>query len=169
MQILLMCCLTTITGLVAAGSVRPHDLGHLSHTIQTEDVSLLKPTDVAYADAMEFARFLNGRGIAVISVHGSKLNGFFQGIQKAAFFRTDKGVVEVIFFPDPMGAERVRVVEDCRAGRYFYSFQGQPHPRPRGDRIYAGRPVYFLMHKNWFIMPESEESYNALKRALLES
>ena len=135
---------------------------------QSKDVSILKPTDVAYAEAMEVAQFLNGKGIVVKSVHASKLNGFFRGLGKAAFFRTDKGVVEVIFFPKPAGAERVRVREQRKEGRYLYSFEGQPHPNPPGDTMDAGRPVYFLMHRDWFIVADSEELYDALKRALTE-
>jgi hypothetical protein len=135
---------------------------------QAQDSSILKPTDVAYAEAMEFAQFLNGKGINVKSVHRSKLESFFRGLEKAAFFRTDKGIVEVIFFSEPTGAERVRVKEQLRAGRYLYSFEGQPHPNPPGDTFDANRPMYFLMHRNWFIVADSEELSDALKRALIE-
>jgi hypothetical protein len=135
---------------------------------QSEDSSLLKPTDVAYTEAMGFARFLNGKGIVVKSVHGSKLNGFFQGLEKAAFFRTEKGVVEVIFFPKPAGAEGVRVTEQRREGRYIYSFEGQPHPNPPGDTFDASRRMYFLTHRDWFIVAHKEELYDVLKRALVE-
>ena len=133
---------------------------------QSKDSSLLKPTDAAYQDAMEFARFLNEHGINVKSVHRSKLDGFFRGIEKAAFFRTDRGIVEVIFFPEAKGAEKVRVIEQRRDGRYLYSFEGQPQPNPPGDRIDASRPMYFLMYGNWFIVPDGKESYDALKDAL---
>ncbi|HEX8140102.1 MAG TPA: hypothetical protein VF544_21245 [Pyrinomonadaceae bacterium] len=135
---------------------------------QSKDGSILKPTNTSYNEAMEFAQFLEGRGIIVKSVQSSKLNGFFQGLEKAGFFKTDKGIVEVIFFPEPSGAEKVRVRERRRAGRYLYSFEGQPHPNPPGDRIDAGRPMYFLMHRNWFMVTDSEELHEALKLALTE-
>ena len=135
---------------------------------QSKDSSLLKPTDAAYQDAMAFAQFLNGHGITVKSVHRSKLEGFFQGIEKAAFFRTDKGIVEVIFLPETAGAEKVRVIEQHHGSQYLYSFEGQPHPRARGDRFVSGQPMYFLMHGNWFIMPDGKEFYDALKSALKE-
>ena len=117
---------------------------------------------------MEVAQFLNGKGINVKSVHGSKLNGFFRGLNKAAFFKTEKGVVEVIFFPEQMGAERVKVREQRKAGRYLYFFEGQPDPNPPGDTIDAGRPMYFLMHRSWFIVVSSKELHDALRRALAE-
>ena len=135
---------------------------------QSKDNSILKPTDVAYAEAMEFAQFLNSKGVTVQSVHGSKFNGFFRGLKKAAFFRTDKGVVEVIFFPEQTGAEKVRVAEQRREGRYHYSFEGQPDPNPPGDTIDAGRPMYFLMHRNWFMVLSNKELYDALQRTLAE-
>jgi hypothetical protein len=152
----------------ALGTASPKTPSLTTVPCQSEDSSLLKPTDVAYTEALEFARFLNGKGIIVKSVHGSKLNGFFRDLEKAAFFRTDKGIVEVIFFPEPTGAERVQVTEQHRAGRYLYSFAGQPHPNPPGDTFDSNRPMYFLMHRNWFIVPDSKEFYDALKGALKE-
>lgn len=169
MRVFLLCCLIIVSGFEIVGAVLPQKaLNHLSQAGQSEDVSLLKPTDVAYADAMGFARFLDDRGIKVKSVHGSKLNGFFRGLRKAAFFRTDKGIVEIIFFPDPAGAERIEVTEQRKPGRYLYSFRGQPHPNPPGDIIDSNRPMYFLMHRNWFIVPDSKEFYDELKGALKE-
>jgi hypothetical protein len=162
---LLICCLTPILSFGAVGTTQK-TLVHLSQAGQSQDGSLLKPPAVAYADAMEFARFLEDRGIDVKSVHHSKLESLFQGIEKAAFFRTEKGVIEVIFFPDPGGAEKVRVTEQRKAGRYLYSFEGQPNPRPHEGGFDASRPMYFLMHRNWFIVLENEELYNAVKSAL---
>ena len=151
----------------AFGTASPKTPSLATGAYQSEDRSLLKPTDVAYAEAMGFARFLNGKGIVVKSVHGSKLNGLFQGLEKAAFFRTELGVVEVIFFPKPAGAEGVRVTEQRREGRYIYSFEGLPHPNA-GDGIDASRQMYFLTRGDWFIVIDKEELYDVLKRALVE-
>ena len=92
-----------------------------SHRAPARDGSLMKPADRAYEDAMEFACRLNEKGIKVLSLHRSKLDGMFPGLTKAAFFRTEKGVVEVIFFPDPAGAESLIVKEQRKGGRYLYS------------------------------------------------
>jgi hypothetical protein len=162
---LLICCLTPILSFGAVGTTQK-TLVHLSQASQSQDGSLLKPTAVAYADAMEFARFLDDRGINVKSVHHSKLESFFQGIEKAAFFRTEKGVLDVIFFPEPRGAEKVRVTEQRQAGRYLYSFEGQSNTKAEDGGFDANRPMYFLMHQNWFIVVDSEELYNAVKSAL---
>jgi len=168
MKLLLLYFTILVMCLDASGLASQQTSSQTTIDYQSKDNSILKPTDVAYVQAMEFARFLNGKGIIVKSVHGSKLNGFFRGLEKAAFFRTDKGIVEVIFFPELTGAERVQVTEQRRAGRYLYSFEGQPHPTPPGDTFDSNRPMYFLMHRNWFIVPDNKEFYDALKGALKE-
>ena len=72
----------------------------------------MTPADPAYADARNFADILDHSGIKVLAISPSKFNGFFGGVQKAAYYRTDKGIFEVIFFPDAAG----RV--SCRCTRF---------------------------------------------------
>ncbi|HEY2973639.1 MAG TPA: hypothetical protein VGJ48_14090 [Pyrinomonadaceae bacterium] len=131
-----------------------------------KDSSLLRPSDAAYAEAMEFARFLKGQRLRVESVHRSKLESFFRGINKAAFFKTRSGVIEIIFFPDANGAEQVQTTERRDNGRYIYTFQGQPHPNPPGDTIDSVRPIYFVRHGSWFIVTSEQEIAKALKSGL---
>jgi len=111
---------------------------------------------------MEFARFLNERKITVNSVHNSKLNGFFRGVHKAAFFKTDKGILEVVFFPDN-GAEKLSLIEHRENKRYIYSFRGQPQPNPPGDIFNAAWPMYFITHGGWFIVTLDEKTFDAVK------
>jgi hypothetical protein len=167
MRVFLLCCLAVVSGFETVSSVPPQKAQHHpARPGQSQDVSLLKPGHAAYADASEFARFLDDNGVNVKSMHRSTLEGFFRDVDRAAFFRTGMGVVQVIFFPEPTGAERVQVTERRRAGRYVYSFRGQPRPNPPGDTFDSGRPMYFLTHRNWFIVPDSKELYDALKDVL---
>ena len=145
--------------------VFPHPSQRTSQRNPSRDSSLMKPGHPAYEDAMEFACWLNEKGIKFLSLHKSKLESLFPGIYKAAFFRTEKGVVEVIFLPDPRGAESVKVKEQRTEGRYLYSFSGYPNVELVGG-FDSSQPMYFLMHRNWFIVPDREELYQALKRAL---
>ena len=133
---------------------------------QSTDVSLLRTTDVAYTDAMDFARFLDKYNFVVQSVHRYKLEGFFLGVEKAAYFKTEKGVVEVIFFPDSKGAEEVKVTERRSEKRYIYSFQGQPRPNPQGDTFNSAQPMYFMLRRNLFIVSSNKELSEALKSVL---
>ena len=143
----------------------PHSLALSCNPQSTEDSSLLRPTDVAYAEAMGFTSFLRDHGFKVDSVHRSKLEGFFQGVTKAAFFRTDRGIIEVIFFPDPTGAERVKATEQQKEGRYSYTFSGQPHPNPTSDLIDSAHPIYFVTHGSQFIVTHNRGIAGMLKRA----
>jgi hypothetical protein len=133
-----------------------------AQTPSVPDLSLLRPSEDSYADATEFARFLDQRGISVKSIHRSKLQTFFRGVDKAALFKTDRGTLEVIFFPDS-GAEKVSVTEHREGKRYIYSFRGQPQPAPPLDNIDAAYPVYFTMHGSWFIVTYDEKAYGAAK------
>lgn len=155
MRILLLCYL-----------VSAFCFGALGQTPQSKDVSLLRSTDIAYADAANFAQFLNEHNFKVQSIHASVLNGFFRNVKKAAFFKTDKGIVEVIFFPDVTGAEKISVTEKRKDKRNIYSFQGQPLPNPPGDTFNASQPMYFIMSGNLFIVTFDEELSKALKSAL---
>jgi hypothetical protein len=147
----------------------PHDAttAWASAIAQTQDVSLLQPTDTAYDDATEFERFLKAQGLTVRSVHRSHLEGFFQGIEKAAFFRTDKGVVEVAFFPGPHDAEKLRVTYSKGQSAvvpHQYRIEGQP-TNPDGV-IQAAYPVYFTFHRSWYIVTSEAELDAILKRGL---
>jgi hypothetical protein len=157
MRILILICSVVVSGL-AVSAQRPG----------TPDDSLLRPAHPAYADATEFARFLNARNITVKSIHNSKLSGFFWGLPKAALLRTDKGILEVIFFPDN-GAEKVSVTERRDNKRYIYSFRGQPQPNPPKDSMNAAYPVYFITHGSWFVVAYSEETATAVKSAFSRS
>jgi hypothetical protein len=150
-QVLLASCVVAMTCCAIAAQTR-----------SGSDSSLLRPSDRSYADATEFARFLDQHGIAVKSIHRSKLEGFFRGVNRAAFFKTDRGILEVIFFPDN-GAEKVSAKERRENQRYIYSFTGQPQPNPPGDTINAAYPEYFIMHGGWFIVTLDEKVYSSVK------
>lgn len=152
---------------LACGAVAqaPQVFPRPSQRSPSRDGSLMRPGDRSYEDAMEFACWLNEKGIKFLSLHRSKLDGMFPGLRKAAFFKTEQGVVEVIFFPGPASAENVIVTERRTDGRYLYSFSGYPNVEFAGG-FDSSQPMYFLMHRNWFIVPDKEELYQALKRAL---
>ncbi|SRR5258706_5637879 len=133
---------------------------------QSRDASLLRRSDIAYTDATEFASFLNQHGITVRSIHRSKLESFFRGVNKAAFFKTDRGILEVIFFPDNE-AKSVSATEHRENKRYIYSFRGQPQPNPLGDTFNSARPMYFITHSSWFIVAFDERTSNTVKSLFL--
>jgi hypothetical protein len=129
---------------------------------QRNDASLLKPSDSSYPAAMEFASFLNHQNINVRSVHRSKLESFFPNVT-AAFFRTDLGSVEVIFFPEPDGAERVQIEEQRNDGRFSYSYSIRRDPDSGPRIVEATAPQYYIRQKKWLIVTSNKTISDALQ------
>lgn len=165
-------CYCLVTLLLQLCSAAPHQAitAKAPTTTPAQDVSLLQPADIAYQNAAEFARLLKAEGVEVRSIHRSTLEGFFKGIGNAAFFRTDKGIVEVIFFPGPLDAEKVTITYSRNAAKgipHKYKVAGQP---AHGEGvIYATAPLYFTLHKSWYIVTSDTELDSALKRSLGQS
>jgi len=128
----------------------------------------MTPADPAYySDARNFADILNNSGIKVLAISPSKYNGFFRGVQKAAYYRTDKGIFEVIFFPDATAAGKLAVHETRNGNRYLYSFTGQPHPNPPGDTMDSAKRMRFITYGNLFILVWGDDKlYETLKTSL---
>ncbi|MFL6374879.1 MAG: hypothetical protein ACJ73D_09450 [Pyrinomonadaceae bacterium] len=122
----------------------------------SQSEAVLRPGEPAYEDAVKFAKVLKQAGVDVKGIYSSKLNGFFKGVDRAAFYTTDKGAFEVIFLPN-RGAENIKVTETRDGKRHVYSFTGQPHPNPPGDTFNSAEPMYFVAHDNAFIVITSNK------------
>ena len=155
MKALFIPCLFAILGAAAAAQTTPPD-----------DGSLLKPDSPSYSEAVKFAKVLDRAGIRVNKIARSKLEGFFRGVERAAYYKTDKGVIEAIFFSGD-GAEKIQVTETTDGQRYFYSFTGQPEPRPPGDSFNSSKPMYFIAHGDAFVVIWGDkELFETLKAGL---
>ena len=131
------------------------------------DISLLKPGHISYADAVNAATRFESQGLKINGIHQSKLQGFFRDMWKAAFYKTDKGAFEIIFFPEPKQAEKIRVKEQRDGKRYIYSFEGQPQPDPPRDVFNAAFPMRFIVTDNLFVVVfNNEDLYQILKEIL---
>ncbi|HUE83679.1 MAG TPA: hypothetical protein VMM84_16380 [Pyrinomonadaceae bacterium] len=114
----------------------------------------MQPSDAAYVEAREFAEILRDRGIDVHSIHRSKLEGLFGHSDRAAFFRTDRGIVEVIFLSGFEGADAVRVNKRRMKERYLNSFRG-----------HETQPFYFVNRRDKFIVTRSNQLANEIELA----
>ena len=131
---------------------------------ESDDISILRPGDRAYAEATNTAALIEGRGLHINSIHKSKLEGFFRGVWNAAVYKTDKGIFQIIFFPEPKQAEKITVKEVRDGKRFIYSFEGQPEPDPPRDVMNAGYKNFFIMKDKLFIVVgEDEKLYETLK------
>ena len=59
--------------------------------------------------SIEFAQVLQKAGPKVEQVLRSRLEGMLGNENKAAFIRTDKGLVQVVIFPGEQDAERITI------------------------------------------------------------
>ena len=134
---------------------------------QIEDVSILQPGDIAYAEAMEFGRFLSAHGLTVESLHRSKLESMFRRVEKAAFIKTDKGIVQVVFFPAPADAEKIKITYSKNVAETVpHKYVIEQPITADSQTIESAYPMYFTLHINWFI-ETSECGLDAiLKRSL---
>ncbi len=134
--------------------------GRSARFVPLPDKSLLDSTYMGYSEVMGFAEFLQNTGIAVESIHRSKLEGLFRHTNKAAFIRTDKGVVEVVF--DPNGAEKIQISQSRDGRSYRYSLRADNETQTIDSRW----PFYFVRHQNWFIVTRSESLASEIRLAL---
>lgn len=126
------------------------------------------PAELSYV--RDFVRFLQKAGLVVQKVQRSHLESEFKDVTKAAFITTNKGVVEVVFFPGITDAEKIRVTQyDLYTSEpvvpHKYKIEGQPI-NGDGGPIHATHPLYFTTYKNWFIETTKCELDALIKGAL---
>ena len=132
-----------------------------------KDISLLKPSDRVYADAVNASAKFEQHGLKINSIHRSKLEGFFRDVWKAAVFKTDKGAFEIIFFPGSDLAEKITVTEKLEGKRHIYSFAGEPHPRSTAVVMNAAYPVQFIAKRNLFVVVNDNDELTEILRKIL--
>ena len=100
----------------------------------------------------------------VHSVRHSTWNGFFNASEKAAWIETDRGIVEVVFFPTKADAERIRItpVDNAAAGRFRYMIQETPSNVARV--VDGNRPLFFTIKDAQFLVTSSRELDMVVKR-----
>ena len=102
-------------------------------------------TSPVYADATELARTLNEHGFLVQCMRRSVEEHLFKGQKGAAWFKTDRGILEVWFLPKPESFAGLEINDQWRNGEYVYSFRGTP----RISLTMGGlKQNYFISHEN---------------------
>jgi hypothetical protein len=133
-----------------------------------KDISLIKPSDRVYADAVNASAIFEQHGLKINSVHRSKLEGFFRDVWNAAVFKSDKGAFEIIFFPESDQAEKITVTEKIEGKRHIYSFAGEPHPRSPAVVMNAAYPLQFIAKGKLFVViNDNDELADILRKILM--
>ena len=134
-----------------------------SAVTQAKDVSHLVPAELNYA--REFVQFLSDAGWGIHLIRPSKFNSFFRDTNRAAFIRTDRGVVEVIFFDKEADVEQIQVdlQEDKLPKSHHYIIEKPPTTK---QSLVGGGPTYFIKHRNMFMITIDRELSDELHRLL---
>jgi hypothetical protein len=116
-----------------------------------ELLARLKPGDPAYEDATDVAQSLQSHGFIVKCILQSKMAHMFEGQIGAALFKTDHGEFEALFLPKEQSFESLVSTEHRDAGRFLYSFEGDPRPTS-SQPINSKYPMFFEKHANKLFM-----------------
>lgn len=147
-------------------AVLPHQIG-LNNSADSNQLpgAVSIPQDLSYAT--EFVRFVQSTGLVVEEVLRSHHEAMLGG-NKAAFIRTNKGVIEVVFFPGEADAERITITYSRNPSSnvpHRYLINGESI-NGKSDTWEAAYPQYITLHKNWFITTSEYELEGLIKRAL---
>lgn len=130
----------------------------------------LQPSDPGYADAQEFARLLQDHDIAVRCISFAKVGSYFLGERNAAAFQTSLGGINVVFFPDPDGAERITTELTVSKGHYRYVFRRRERGlEGRHDTVEGDAPLHILIYGRWLVFVWDPRIEEPLRIALSRS
>ena len=133
----------------------------------TQDLlTVLRPADPAYAEAMELAQTLRNHSFVVKCVLQSKMVRLFEGQKGAALYRTNRGDFEALFLPEAQ-TFAVQPNEARKNGRYIYSFRGSPNST--GGPWDSARRTFFVQHSNQFLTTWNKQLATELDKALTSS
>lgn len=124
----------------------------------------LVPADLAFSTAL--VQRLSRSGLAVLSVQGSTYAAMFPSTGKAAWIRTDQGILDAVFFDDPAAAGQIHVTQSpgSTGGRFLYILRASPPVLLHDQTIDAAFPLYFTTAPGMFLLTGSAPLDRSLKR-----
>jgi hypothetical protein len=138
------------------------DFGRAAPSLQGQDVSHLVPPTLNFANS--FVQTLSDSGWSIKRVGLSIYNGGMGGTTKAAWIKTDKGVLEVLFYETSAEVKRIRLKEndDSTPNYHKYTVRWPNTHRPSG---FEGRlPVYFTKYGTILIISYDRDLADALDK-----
>lgn len=172
-RLLTLCFLTIVlVGCTSSSTVNKEPNG--VNTNIAARVSTPQPTDiplpVGLTRASTLLRWMTSSGLTILLVGNSIEGAHFQSPNQAAWVKTDRGIVDVVFFLDPTESDHIQVTPSPShdRGRYLYKLQAPLPTMSHDDMIDAAYPLYFTVQRGMFIVTSSAELDQALKRILAE-
>jgi hypothetical protein len=129
---------------------------------QGPDVSHLVPAQVSFAT--EFAQHLSNAGWSVQRVSLSIYNGGYFGPTKAVWIKTDKGILEVVFFDKAADLDAVQLVEEESGTPNYHKYRITLANKV--DGMEGRLPVYFTKYQDKLIITYDRKLNEALNLLL---
>jgi len=136
------------------------DKFHAATALQGQDVSHLVPPTLSFANS--FVQTLSDSGWSIERVGLSIYNGGMAGTTKAAWIKTNKGVLEVLVYETSAEVEAIQLKEDNDSTPYYhkYTVRWPNTSRPNG---FEGRlPIYFTKYRTMLIISYDRNLADAL-------
>jgi len=125
---------------------------------QGADVSHLVPAQIGFAT--EFAQRLSDSGWKVQKVALSKFNGGFFGPTKAAWIKTDHGILEVVYFDKPAELEAVTLIEETPLDADYHKYEIVLAAKT--ERMEGRLPVFLTKFQDKLLVVYDRKLYEAL-------
>jgi len=134
--------------------------GHVRSSTQGRDVSPLVPLQVSYANG--FVQRLSDGGLWIQKVALSKYNGGYFGPTKAVLVKTDKGILEAVFFDKPAELDRIQLQQEETGNpkKHKYTVTLANGQTVTWDTGHAS--VYFIKYRDTLIITRDDELNEAL-------
>ena len=129
---------------------------------QGPDVSHLVPAQISYATG--FVQRLSDAGWSVQKVSLSKYNGGYFGPTKAIWIKTDKGILEVVFFDKPADLDTIQLQEEESGTPEYHKYTITLANRT--ERMEGRLSVYFTKYQDKLIITYDRELNEALNLLL---
>ena len=124
----------------------------------------LVPPDQAYVE--EFVQSLTDHGVTVRSVRQSKWSGFFPDTSKAAWIKTDQGVLNVVFFATAARADQIHVTPIADAAPDGSKYEVKDDGARASRFIDARQPLYFTIANDVFVVTADPDLDQTVKEML---
>ena len=134
--------------------------GPVKSSTQGRDVSPIVPPQVSYANG--FVQRLSDGGLWIQKVALSKYNGGYFGPTKAVWVKTDKGILEAVFFDKPAELDRIQLQKEETGNPKTHKYTVTLPDGQTATWDMGHASVYFIKYRDTLIITRDGELNEAL-------
>jgi len=138
------------------------DICRAAPFLQGQDVSHLVPPTLSFANG--FVQTLSDSGWSIERVGLSIYNGGMAGTTKAAWIKTDKGVLEVLFYETSAEVEKIQLKENEDSTPNYHKYTARWPNTNRANGFEGRLPVYFTKYRTMLITSYDHGLADALNK-----